>query len=264
VVAKHRPGVLLVTHDVDEAIVLADRHRGDARGVIVRDFPVGAAGAAAISRADCFVRSRVGAGNRLTRETSDVPPLPAYRSPEARHSCLESTFFSTRPAAPFYRAAPAVSRSAGGDARRRANRARPDTVRLDVAHHVAVRHRQGTRRVLRSDWRRTGVKVEWIGPFPNPRAVDQAWRAAAPISASAAAPPSVWGDSSALAPGVALFGDSLRAARHHREDDSSIKSVKDWSADGRHQPFRSSANYVRGGRVGRSSASAATRSTSSS
>lgn len=39
-VAKHRPGVLLVTHDVDEAIALADRVLVMRRGIIAREYPV--------------------------------------------------------------------------------------------------------------------------------------------------------------------------------------------------------------------------------
>jgi len=39
-VAKHQPGVLLVTHDVDEAIVLADRILVMRYGVIAGEYPV--------------------------------------------------------------------------------------------------------------------------------------------------------------------------------------------------------------------------------
>jgi sulfonate transport system ATP-binding protein len=48
-VARHRPGVLLVTHDVDEAIVLADRILVMRRGVIAGEYQVtGLAGRAAL------------------------------------------------------------------------------------------------------------------------------------------------------------------------------------------------------------------------
>jgi sulfonate transport system ATP-binding protein len=39
-VARHQPGVLLVTHDVDEAIVLADRILVMRHGVIAGEYPV--------------------------------------------------------------------------------------------------------------------------------------------------------------------------------------------------------------------------------
>jgi sulfonate transport system ATP-binding protein len=39
-VAKHRPGVLLVTHDVDEAIALGDRVLVMRRGIIAREYPI--------------------------------------------------------------------------------------------------------------------------------------------------------------------------------------------------------------------------------
>jgi sulfonate transport system ATP-binding protein len=42
-VAKHRPGVLLVTHDVDEAIALDDRALVMRNGAIARDYAVSAA-----------------------------------------------------------------------------------------------------------------------------------------------------------------------------------------------------------------------------
>jgi sulfonate transport system ATP-binding protein len=42
-VARHNPGVLLVTHDVDEAINLGDRALVMRDGAIVRDYPIPAA-----------------------------------------------------------------------------------------------------------------------------------------------------------------------------------------------------------------------------
>jgi sulfonate transport system ATP-binding protein len=41
-VAKHRPGVLLVTHDVDEAIILADRILVMCHGIIAGEYDVAA------------------------------------------------------------------------------------------------------------------------------------------------------------------------------------------------------------------------------
>ena len=49
-VARHRPGVLLVTHDVDEAIALADRILVMRDGVIASEHHAPAAGALAASR----------------------------------------------------------------------------------------------------------------------------------------------------------------------------------------------------------------------
>jgi sulfonate transport system ATP-binding protein len=51
-VAKHRPGVLLVTHDVDEAIALADRILVMRHGAIASEHLAKAAGPASISRRD--------------------------------------------------------------------------------------------------------------------------------------------------------------------------------------------------------------------
>ena len=51
-VAKHRPGVLLVTHDVDEAIALADRILVMRHGAIAFEHRTGEAGPASISRVD--------------------------------------------------------------------------------------------------------------------------------------------------------------------------------------------------------------------
>jgi sulfonate transport system ATP-binding protein len=51
-VAKHRPGVLLVTHDVDEAIALADRILVMRHGAIAFEHRTGAADSASISRSD--------------------------------------------------------------------------------------------------------------------------------------------------------------------------------------------------------------------
>jgi sulfonate transport system ATP-binding protein len=51
-VAKHRPGVLLVTHDVDEAIALADRILVMHHGAIAFEHRVHANGAAPIPRTD--------------------------------------------------------------------------------------------------------------------------------------------------------------------------------------------------------------------
>jgi len=41
-VARHRPGVLLVTHDVDEAVALADRVLVMRNGVVANEYPVSA------------------------------------------------------------------------------------------------------------------------------------------------------------------------------------------------------------------------------
>jgi sulfonate transport system ATP-binding protein len=51
-VAKHRPGVLLVTHDVDEAIALADRILVMRHGAIAFEHRTGIAASASISRDD--------------------------------------------------------------------------------------------------------------------------------------------------------------------------------------------------------------------
>jgi sulfonate transport system ATP-binding protein len=51
-VAKHRPGVLLVTHDVDEAIALADRILVMRGGSIAFEHRTNGAGSASIARAD--------------------------------------------------------------------------------------------------------------------------------------------------------------------------------------------------------------------
>ncbi|CAH2599933.1 Aliphatic sulfonates import ATP-binding protein SsuB 3 [Rhodovastum atsumiense] len=51
-VARHRPGVLLVTHDVDEALALADR------ALVMRN-------------------GRIAAGHAITRATAALPPLRA-------------------------------------------------------------------------------------------------------------------------------------------------------------------------------------------
>jgi sulfonate transport system ATP-binding protein len=51
-VAKHRPGVLLVTHDVDEAIALADRILVMRHGAIAFEHRTNAAGSASISRSE--------------------------------------------------------------------------------------------------------------------------------------------------------------------------------------------------------------------
>jgi sulfonate transport system ATP-binding protein len=50
-VTRHRPGVLLVTHDVDEAIALADRILVMRDGVIAFEHRVNGIGSAPISRA---------------------------------------------------------------------------------------------------------------------------------------------------------------------------------------------------------------------
>jgi sulfonate transport system ATP-binding protein len=53
-VVKHQPGVLLVTHDVDEAIVLGDRAMVMRDGVIAREFFVSAAARAHRSHPDAI------------------------------------------------------------------------------------------------------------------------------------------------------------------------------------------------------------------
>jgi sulfonate transport system ATP-binding protein len=53
-VAKHQPGVLLVTHDVDEAIVLGDRAVVMRNGAIACEFTVSAAARAHRSHADAI------------------------------------------------------------------------------------------------------------------------------------------------------------------------------------------------------------------
>ena len=54
-VAKHQPGVLLVTHDVDEAIVLADRAMVMRDGAIACEYAVSAAARAHRSHPDAIV-----------------------------------------------------------------------------------------------------------------------------------------------------------------------------------------------------------------
>ncbi len=56
-VARHRPGVLLVTHDVDKAIALADRILVMRRGAIAFEHRTRAAGAASIARENKISRS---------------------------------------------------------------------------------------------------------------------------------------------------------------------------------------------------------------
>jgi sulfonate transport system ATP-binding protein len=53
-VVKHRPGVLLVTHDVDEAIVLADRAMVMRDGAIACEYTVSAAARAHRSHPDAI------------------------------------------------------------------------------------------------------------------------------------------------------------------------------------------------------------------
>ena len=53
-VAKHQPGVLLVTHDVDEAIVLADRAMVMRDGAIACEYPVSPAARAHRSHPDAI------------------------------------------------------------------------------------------------------------------------------------------------------------------------------------------------------------------
>jgi sulfonate transport system ATP-binding protein len=51
-VANHQPGVLLVTHDVDEAIALADRILVMRDGAIAFEHRAGRGSSASISRAE--------------------------------------------------------------------------------------------------------------------------------------------------------------------------------------------------------------------
>jgi sulfonate transport system ATP-binding protein len=51
-VARHQPGVLLVTHDVDEAIALADRAIVMRNGVLIASYPITAAARASRSHPD--------------------------------------------------------------------------------------------------------------------------------------------------------------------------------------------------------------------
>jgi sulfonate transport system ATP-binding protein len=58
-VASHRPGVLLVTHDVDEAITLADRILVMREGRIAFEHRTGGDGSPTIARADLLAELRV-------------------------------------------------------------------------------------------------------------------------------------------------------------------------------------------------------------
>jgi sulfonate transport system ATP-binding protein len=61
-VARHCPGVLLVTHDVDEAITLADRILVMRDGVIAAEHRGGPRGTAAVTRAKLLLELGVVAG----------------------------------------------------------------------------------------------------------------------------------------------------------------------------------------------------------
>ena len=64
-VATHRPGVLLVTHDVDEAIALADRILVMRDGRIAFEHRTAGRGRASIARTDLLAELGVGAAHPI-------------------------------------------------------------------------------------------------------------------------------------------------------------------------------------------------------
>ncbi len=163
-VARHRPGVLLVTHDVDEAIALADRILVMRGGAIAAEHRAPHPGAPAAPRVDLLAELGVtgGARARLT-----------FR----RHSPIGIPMSAIIIAAPLRRRFLQASLGIGALAAlgtagpRDANAAQPSGRNTDVVRLTWGLSGFGLIAKERGELDRTlakeGIKVEWLGPFPN-------------------------------------------------------------------------------------------------
>ena len=229
-VARHHPGVLLVTHDVDEALTLADRILVMRSGRIAASFQ---------PKNGHATGTAVHAARRTGRSVSLIDFLHYSKDLTRMNDSSLSRRQLLRAAGGLLAGAAAGSLFPARAAEPRKLTRNTDTVRIGWGYG-SLPDIAKQRGVFEKTLAAKGIKVEWIGPFPNHAPSIQA-------VVGGSADFGFWGSTTpALAAMLAGSPHRLQCIRrlfaaldrHHREEiERHQLGRRSGGPQGRHQPF---------------------------